>query len=146
MEDSTEITTGTKQRHGCVTAWLILMIVMNSLSAILYLFAGDMMARTIPGITTSTLIILAVLGIANVIFSALLFQWNKWGFWGFIFTSIGALVINLSIGIGFGRSLFGLAGIAILYGILQIKQNDVAAWDNLEQLNITSTDCTFLLG
>jgi hypothetical protein len=132
MEESTEITTEPKQRHGCVTAWLILMIVMNSLSAILYLFAGDMMSRTIPGITTSTLIILAVLGIANVIFSALLFQWNKWGFWGFIITSIAALVINLSIGIGIGRSLFGLVGIAILYAILQIKQNDVTAWENLE--------------
>ncbi len=40
MEPSNEKTNELKERHGCVTAWLILMIITNSLIALLYLFAG----------------------------------------------------------------------------------------------------------
>ena len=59
----------TKQRHGCVTAWLILIIIFNSLSAILYFFAGEMVAENFPGgISDSMMILLAILGIGNVIF------------------------------------------------------------------------------
>ena len=133
METMNENPNVIKQRHGCLTAWLVLMIILNSLTAIVYLFAGDMIAKNLPGgISTPMLILLAILGIANVCFSVLLFQWKKWGFLGFIITSIGALIINLSIGLGIGQSLFGLVGLAILYGILQIKKDNVTAWENLE--------------
>jgi hypothetical protein len=30
------------------------------------------------------------------------------------------------------QSLFGLAGIAILYGILQMKKDDSSGWENLD--------------
>ena len=122
-----------KQRHGCVTAWLVLMIIANSLTAILYLFASDMITKNLPeNVSTPMIILLGVIGISNVIFSILLFQWKKIGFWGFALTSVGALIINLSIGLGIGQSLFGLAGIAILYGVLQIKKKNVTTWENLE--------------
>ena len=123
----------TKQRHGCVTAWLILIIIFNSLSAILYLFAGEMVSENFPGgISDSMMILLAILGIGNVIFALLLFKWKKIGFWGFVATSIVTLFINLSIGLGIGQSLFGLVGIVILYFVLQIKKDDVTTWNNLE--------------
>lgn len=121
-----------KQRHGCVTAWLILMIIANSFTAITYLFASDMITRALPGDASQGLIILlGIVGVANVMFSILLFQWNKWGFWGFCITSVIALFINLSMGLGIGQSVMGLIGIGILYGVFQIKKNDVSAWDNL---------------
>ena len=133
MENLNENSNNQKQRHGCVTAWLILMIIANSLTAILYLFAGDMVAQNFPGgISNSMLILLALLGIGNVVFSILLFKWMKIGFWGFLVNSIGVLIVNLSIGLGIGQSLFGLVGIAILYGVLQIKKDNVPAWDNLD--------------
>ncbi|MFC5195367.1 hypothetical protein ACFPH8_08525 [Bizionia hallyeonensis] len=122
-----------KQRHGCVTAWLILMIVVNAITALSYLIAGDSVSESFPGsVSNFTLIILALLGIANVIFAVLLFQWNKLGFWGFLSTSLVALLINLSIGIPIGQSLLGLLGIVILYAVLQIKREHVPAWDYLE--------------
>ena len=122
-----------KQRHGCVTTWLILMIIFNSLTAVIYLFAGDIVAQNLPGgISNSMMILLAVLVIFNIIFSVMLLKWKKWGFWGLIFTSIGAFVINLSIGLGIGQSIIGLFGIAILFGILQIKKDNISAWDNLD--------------
>jgi len=129
-------TTNTKQRHGCVTAWLILMIIINSLTAVLYLFAGDMIAQNLPGgISKPMMIILAILGVGNVIFSILLFKWMKIGFWGFVVTSIAALAVNLSIGLGIVQSFIGLIGIAVLYGVFQIKKDNVSAWTNLENHN-----------
>jgi len=133
METSNDTLNNVKQRHGCVTAWLVLMIILNSISALMYLFAGDMVAKNIPGdISGSMLLPLGFLGLLNVIFSIMLFKWNKIGFWGFVLTSVGAFIINLSIGLGVGQSILGLVGIAVLYGVLQIKKGNVAAWTNLE--------------
>jgi len=126
-------TTNNKQRHGCITAWLILMIIANSVTALMYLFAGDMVAQNLPGeIPQHMMILLAIMGIINVICSVLLFKWMKLGFWGFIASSLIAVAINLSIGLGIGQSLFGLIGVIILYGVFQIKKDNVTAWDNLD--------------
>lgn len=123
----------TKQRHGCVTAWLIFMIIANSLTAVSYLFMGDTISQNLPEpIPQPMMIVLAIVSIMNLVLAIMLFQWKKWAFWAFAGTSIIALVINLSLGLGIGTSLFGLAGIAILYGILQIKKDGVTAWENLE--------------
>ena len=122
-----------KQRHGCVTAWLILMIVVNSLASLLYLLAGDFINQNLPQpIPGPTLIILAILGVVNVVCSVMLMQWKKMGFWGFIATAIAAFAINISIGLGVGQSVTGLIGIGILYAILQIKKDDVSAWSNMD--------------
>ncbi|MCD8410488.1 J domain-containing protein [Tenacibaculum finnmarkense] len=122
-----------KQRHGCVTSWLILMIIVNSFIAILYLFAGNLISQNFPGgISNTNMILLGVLGIGNIICSVLLFNWKKIGFWGFLLTNIGGLLINISIGIGIEQLSIGLAGIAILYGILQIKKDNVSVWNNLD--------------
>ena len=133
METNTENSNVTKQRHGCLTAWLILMIIANSATAILYLFASEMITKNLLGeVSTPMIILLGIIGIGNVIFSVLILQWKKLGFWGFIITSIGAVIINSTIGLGIGQSLFGLIGIAIFYGILQIKKDNVTGWENLE--------------
>src|SRR5208282_1220135 len=109
-----------KQRHECLTAWLILMIIANSLTALMYLiFSGKIKAHLAhaPVWTTPTLVAACI---ANVIFSVALFQWKKWGFFGFVGTTILALAINLRIGVSIGRILFGLIGIAVLYAVLRI--------------------------
>ena len=122
-----------KQRHGCVTAWLILMIIGNSLIALLYIFGGELVAQEFSGeLSSSSLILLALLGIANVIFAILLLKWNKFGFWGYLLTSVAVLVVNIGIGISIGQSILGLLGVVILFGILQIKEGNISAWDNLE--------------
>jgi hypothetical protein len=109
------------------------MIVTNSLTAGLYLFAKEMVTKNLPGdVSTPMIILLGIFGVGNVIFSVMLFQWKKLGFWGFVITTAGTLIINISIGISIGQSLIGLAGVAILYGILQIKQGNATAWENLE--------------
>jgi len=136
MNSLNQTKSATKQRHGCVTAWLILMIIGNSLIAILYLFAGNTIAQNLQsGISNSALILLAIFGVGNVISSILLFRWLKIGFWIFLLTSIASLVVNFSIGLGIVQSLLGLVGIAVLYGVLQIKRDNISAWENLGYQN-----------
>jgi len=128
MEASTN-----KQRHGCVTAWLVLMIIANAFLSIVYLFFGNALSDGLgSSFPQSIMLLFAVLAIINLVFAIMLFKWKKWAFWGFVGSSLIALILNLSMGLDVGSSLTGLIGIAILYGILQIKQNGVSAWENLE--------------
>lgn len=122
-----------KSRHGCVTAWLIFMIIANSVVALIYFFATEMVTDAIPELDSDSMILLlGVLSVLNVVFAVFLLQYKRWAFFGFVATAIGAFLINLSIGLGIFQSLMGLVGIGILYGILQIKQNGVSAWDSLD--------------
>ncbi|MBT8272043.1 MAG: hypothetical protein KJO25_08370, partial [Bacteroidia bacterium] len=84
-----------KPRHGCVTAWLILMIVANAFSAITYLFMGNIISENLPNsIPNSVILLLGLVSIVNLVFAIMLFKWKKWAFWGFAGTSIIALIIN----------------------------------------------------
>jgi hypothetical protein len=122
-----------RQRHGCVTAWLIFMLIINSLVAVMYLFASNSIASHSPvPLSGTTVILLGVLSVVNVVFAVMLLQWKKIAFWGFAGMSVLMLIINLSLGLGIGQSLFGFIGLAILYGVLQIKKNGVTAWQNLK--------------
>ncbi len=124
---------GNKQRHGCVTAWLIFMIVASAISALTYLFARGLISEMMPGTGDSPLfILLGFVAILNVIFAIMIFQWKRIGFYGFIVTGVIAFVINLIMGIGVGQSVMGLVGIGILYAILQIEQEGESAWKQLD--------------
>ncbi len=122
-----------KQRHGCVTAWIILMIIFNSLLSVLCIFGVEFVSKNLPNdVSDNMLAILAMLGFLNVVFAILLLLWKKIGFWGFVVTSLAALIINLNIGLSITQSLLGLVGIILLYAVLQIKVDNVSAWQNLE--------------
>ncbi|MDD3641904.1 MAG: hypothetical protein PHQ19_00345 [Candidatus Krumholzibacteria bacterium] len=83
---------GPKQRHGCLTAWLILMIVANSLSALVYLFAKNLIMDAAPGAPGWTFPVYAALGIVNVVCAVALARWKKWGFYGFVVTTVAGMV------------------------------------------------------
>lgn len=123
-----------KKRHACVTAWLIFMIVINSLTALVYFFLPDVLAENLPG--RPAYIILLIVGgmsLLNAVFAVLLLQYKKLGFYGFAVISVIGVGLNIIMGISIGQSIFGLIGIGILYAILQIKDKDgVAAWERME--------------
>ena len=120
-----------KQRHGCLTTWLILMIIANSITALMYLLNSQAIRQASPGLPSWLFPVLIIVCIFNLICTIALFKWQKWGFWGFLGSSITALVINLSIGLGVGKSLVGLIGIAILYAVLNIGESN-KGWSQLE--------------
>ena len=120
-----------KSRHGCLTAWLVLMIIVNSASAMMYLLGSDAIRQSLPNAPGWAFPVLIVFSLFNLVCAIALFQWKKWGFWGFCISSVVALVVNLSIGLGIGPALGGLIGVALLYGVLQIgKENK--GWPQLD--------------
>jgi hypothetical protein len=120
-----------KQRHGCLTAWLVLMIIANLAIALIYLFGSSAIRHDFPSAPGWAFPVLAIAGIVNVICAIALFQWKKWGFSGVIATTVVTFVVNLIIRLNVLRALFGFVGIAILYGVLQIGK-ERKGWTQLE--------------
>ena len=123
--------TQNKQRHGCLTTWLILMIIANTLAAVIYLFASAPIQKQLPGSPEWLFPVMALFSVINLICAVALLKWKKWGFLGFCASSIAVLLFNLSAGLGTGTSLGGLLGAAILYGVLHIGKED-KGWPQLE--------------
>jgi hypothetical protein len=120
-----------KKRHGCLTAWLVLMIVGNAAAALMYLLGSAMIRENLPGAPGWAFPVLIVFALFNLVCAVALFQWKKWGFWGCCVSSVVVLVVNLSIGLGAGTVLFGLVGVLLLYGVLHIGKED-KGWPQLE--------------
>jgi hypothetical protein len=118
-------------RHGCLTAWLVLMIIANSATAVVYILGSDTVSQALPDMPGWVFPVLIVFSLFNLVCAVALFQWKKWGFWGFCITSIVALVVNLSSGLGIGSSLTGLIGLAVLFGVLQIGDEN-KGWPQLD--------------
>ncbi len=115
-----------KKRHGCFTAWLVFMSIIYFVAGIFLFTQGDY--SSLPGWYIPVQIVGILSSLAAVI---ALFKWKKWGFWLFCGAQLVAFVVNLSIGVGIGRSLYGLLSIPILYGVLNIgKENK--GWTQLE--------------
>ncbi len=131
--DNFENGSSQRKRHGCVSAWLIFMIIGNALTALSYFFMSEIIATSLPvQIPKPMLYLMGAIAILNVVFSVMLFQWKKLGFYGFVVTSLLAFAMNTYIGISPTQSLFGLLGLGLLYAILQIKENKISAWNHLE--------------
>jgi hypothetical protein len=109
-------TPGRKQRHGCLTAWLIFIIVANASATILISASSSQLAQSLAGweITVDILF-----GVWTVICAVALFMWKKWGFFGFL----GGAVVSMALNLVYGEYFYALTpfiSVAILYGVLQI--------------------------
>jgi hypothetical protein len=67
--------------------------------------------------------------VADIIFVVALFRWQRWGFYGYVVTNV--IVAALGLSFGYGKSILGLVGIAILYLALNIG-GDRKAWPRLK--------------
>jgi hypothetical protein len=119
-----------KQRHGCATAWLVLMIVANAFAALRYLIAGGQIQRQLPGFPVWAVPVLTVGCLLNIVFAVALLSWKKWGFYGFVALSALAFAVNLAAGVG-ALAVTGLIGVAILFAVLQIGGKR-STWRQLE--------------
>ncbi|MCJ7727835.1 MAG: hypothetical protein MUO96_04230 [Actinobacteria bacterium] len=149
-----------KNRHGCLMAWLVLIIIVNSLTTLSYLiytFGRGMITQVLQSQTFQSQMpqsqmlqiqmlldipvwvfsLLIALSIFNVVCAIALLLWKKWGFWGYCATSVTALVINLlfvSRGIGpvLVSVLTGLLGVLVLFGVLHIGDKENKGWPQLK--------------
>src|SRR5690348_10145000 len=100
-----------KQRHGCLTAWLLFVIVLNAVAAVLNVFDSGL-ASTIPGSAGWAVPVRAALAIVNVTCAVALLLWRRWGFYGLVVTTIVGLVVNVALGVNAALVLFGLITLA----------------------------------
>jgi hypothetical protein len=121
----------TPQRHGCVLAWLILMIVANASTALITPFSLIALRQNGANVGALNIALVVLCATGNIICAVALLRWRKWGFYGFLVTTIVALANNLMIGLGIGVSLIGLLGIIVLYAVLQIG-GPQKAWPQLK--------------
>jgi len=112
------------------------MIIANSV-AMLSLLIAVIPSRNAPLWTmlTSTQRYLTVANFvvasANVVFSVALFQWKKWGFFGFVGTNVFVMAIALTMAKPIGRVLLPVLWVVILYWLLQIGK-EKKGWTQLE--------------
>jgi membrane-associated HD superfamily phosphohydrolase len=122
-----------KQRHGCLTAWLIYLIIANSLVSLGLLFSSESVTKNLSYITSENVYLTVVfIGIADTLFSFLLLRWIKIGFWGLLTTGILLCIVQLINSNSILNPIITIVCLLILYGLLQLKKNNVSGWNNLE--------------
>lgn len=107
-----------RKRHGCLTAWLVLLIIASSLTILLYsmyLFGSGMFVRILQNpeyisqIPENQLlqlrnllntpiwvfIVFIISSVFNIVCAIALFMWKKWGFWGYCTSTVLVLALNL---------------------------------------------------
>lgn len=131
MNNPTEPPLVPAERHGCLTAWLILMIIGNAATTVITPLSIVGMRQAGLQLSPVGIGVIVICAVANILFAIALFRWQRWGFYGFIATSAVGLITNLSLGLGIGQSVFGLVGIAILYWVLNMG-GERKAWPRLK--------------
>lgn len=126
-----------KIRHGCLTAWLVLMIIANAATASMYLRGSGTIRATTPNMPGWALPVLIVASIFSLVCAIAFFQWEKWGFWGICATSVVAMAVNLLADLGICPTFSGLLGVSLLYGTLHIG-TDNKGWPQLDWVVIFS--------
>lgn len=119
-----------KQRNGCITAWLWLVIIANLLTTVFYV--ATMFEANTSGIAIG-FGICAILCIVNVLGAILLMRWNKTGFYIFVVSSIiNALTNILVLNVSSVVAISCIIAIIIWWAILQAKKDGVSTWEQLD--------------
>lgn len=103
---------GAKRNTG-LTIWLWLMIIFGVIGVLSNF--GSVLTGIDVGYDSWALIILGLLGIANLVLISWIFKWQIKGFQGLVVTAVIAIVINLTQGVGIWAVIFGVLSPAILY-------------------------------
>jgi hypothetical protein len=104
------------QRHGCLTAILIVFGLLSTLAALANLVMGGAIARNLPNApewAPQGVMAMGVLGIIAVTALAGLWFWKKWGLYLYIVVALVVCSINFRL-VGFGPSILGLVGVALV--------------------------------
>ncbi len=120
----TNVETTERKRGGCLTAFLILMLIANPLTGIYYLLAGSTIRQTFPNFPDWAGPLFGVMALANFVFAIAIWKWKKWGVYGFVASAAVAFLVNV-ISIGFLGALVGLIGLVILAFLLRPVWNQM---------------------
>ena len=77
-------------------------------------------------------VFLLIVGIADIVFTLMILDWRKLGFYGLLVNSLTIMIFNLVSGYGFLISILGFLGFIIIFLLLLLKKNKVSGWTNLK--------------
>jgi len=118
----------TNKRHGCLTAWLILMIFAPVMFILLYLARFDYPQYS-PDLSAWSLSILVSIDVIQIICTIALFKWKKWGFWVYCIACVMAFIANIWLGVVV-TAVGILVSAVILYAVLNMGK-DNNGWHRL---------------
>jgi len=128
-----------KKRHGCVTAWLIFVIVINSIVGLGYILMRDMLPAAMKDfsmdrleLTPNYFLIEGLVSLALVFCFIQLWQWKKIGFHGIILCTMITASVNYMANHDLTDFVFSFTGVLIHYLVFQIKINNQTAWSLLK--------------
>ena len=120
-----------KQRHGCVTFWLWLVLLVNLGSVLMQVV--NLFDPEEPVYPVWTVVLLVLLASCNVVASLLLMRWRKLGFYLFVASALAELVVGLLLPDYHPvQSVASLFNIAIWWAVLQIRSDGRSAWSQME--------------
>lgn len=108
-----------RNRGGCLTAFLVYVIVAN---ALLLMLIFSMLSQN-DGSVSDTLILFSIVNQIFVVACAIgLWYWKRWGYYGMVAGYLLAISVNFLTGAVLG-SFAGLIGLAILAGLMNGKHD-----------------------
>lgn len=123
------------KRHGFITFWLLLCVIVNSLATIGYfllMFSSKGLWSAIPEPIWLRLIWLFS-SIALLIGYWMLLKWKQNGFIVIMLTQLITILIDIFSGDSINITvLFPVVGLILLYMILRIKKNGISYWNAME--------------
>jgi hypothetical protein len=123
-------------RHGCLLAYLIVFLIINSLAVVANIAMAGAISTTLPNAPAWAAYALALAGLINVGLCIALFKWQLWAFYAFCVMAAVIFVFNLYIGVPVPSCVGGLIGPAVLYGVLQIGGAN-KGWNNSARLRLS---------
>jgi hypothetical protein len=121
----------TPPRHGCLTAYLVFMLFVNTVAGLGFILAGNRELALYPSAPAATPYILGFAYVLNVVIVLFLFWWQKTAFYVFCVLAVLVFLFNLYMGMDSISATIGLLTPLILYGVLQIG-GERKAWKYLK--------------
>ena len=120
------------KRHEYLSSWMVLMIIANSGTALMYLLWSDIICTGLSNVSGWVFpVIMIAFCIFNIVCLFALFHWKKWGFWGYCGSSVVTFVVNLFVGLAIVPAITSIICVALLYGALNIGEEN-NGWLQLE--------------
>jgi hypothetical protein len=120
-----------KNRHGCLTAYLAMMIIVNS---IVMFFVPIAATSSTPDTKLPVwyIVVMVITSLFNIVCAFALLGWRKWGFWGFCASNAAGFIVTIIMGQMLILSIFDLAvSTGLLLWVLNIGDKN-KGWPQLE--------------
>lgn len=110
-----------RSRGFALSAFILLMLLANSMTAFFYFSNPIAVTGLYPEATKNIIYALGALAVFNFVMAILVLLWKKIGVYGFYLSALVAVGINLYLGMNAATVLFAFIGPALLFLLTRQK-------------------------